>query len=208
MTHLQLVALALLAEDGPHNSGPDFGKGISLAEIGLHDGQMCVGQVGGEAVLLARRGDEVFAISATCTHYSGPLGDGILVDDTVRCPWHHACFSLRTGEALDNAAARSATGLDADSVRLLLQRFDVGGTIGVGPATIDRIGCDQRDGGVVLAVEVEHDVAEYLEVFADLAVAVDLVEAGQDGDDGAALGFAHLRQPAKKWRRRYPRSPG
>jgi NADPH-dependent 2,4-dienoyl-CoA reductase/sulfur reductase-like enzyme/nitrite reductase/ring-hydroxylating ferredoxin subunit len=79
-------------------SGPDLTEGVLLDE--LADGEMLLGHVGEEAVLLARRADEVFAIGATCTHYGGPLGEGLLVEDTVRCPWHHACFSLRTGEAL------------------------------------------------------------------------------------------------------------
>ena len=78
--------------------GPDLSAGVSAAEI--TDGGMLLGHVNGEAVLLARRGDEIFAIGATCAHYSGPLAEGLVVEDTVRCPWHHACFSLRTGEAV------------------------------------------------------------------------------------------------------------
>ena len=78
--------------------GPDLADGLPLAE--LADGRMLLGRVSDQAVLLARRGEEVFAIGATCTHYGGPLAEGLLVGDTVRCPWHHACFSLRTGEAL------------------------------------------------------------------------------------------------------------
>jgi len=80
-------------------SGPrDLSQATPISDI--PDGGMLSGQVGGEPVLLARRGSEVFAIGATCTHYGGPLPEGLMVDDTVRCPWHHACFSLRTGEAL------------------------------------------------------------------------------------------------------------
>ena len=77
---------------------PDLKNGISIAT--LPDGGKLLGTVDNEEVLLVRRGNELFAVGAHCTHYGGPLADGLVVDDEVRCPWHHACFSLRTGEAL------------------------------------------------------------------------------------------------------------
>src|SRR6476659_7206608 len=80
------------------STGPDLTLGLGIDT--LADGKMLAGHVGQDAVVLARRGNEFFAIDATCTHYNGPLSEGLMVDDTVRCPWHHACFSLRTGEAL------------------------------------------------------------------------------------------------------------
>ena len=87
-----------MAEDQAKPTGPDLAKGIPSAD--LADGGMLVGHVGEEKVLLARQGNAVFAVGAECSHYHGPLAEGLLVGDTVRCPWHHACFSLRTGEAL------------------------------------------------------------------------------------------------------------
>ena len=76
----------------------DLSKGIAASA--LTDGSMILGHVGDQDVVLARSGTEFFAIRAQCSHYRGPLVDGIIVGDTVRCPWHHACFSLRTGEPL------------------------------------------------------------------------------------------------------------
>jgi apoptosis-inducing factor 3 len=78
--------------------GPDLRNGIS--EQDMADGGMVVGHVEQHPVLLACRGQEFFAIDAHCTHYGGPLGEGLMVGETVRCPWHHACFRLRSGEAL------------------------------------------------------------------------------------------------------------
>jgi NADPH-dependent 2,4-dienoyl-CoA reductase/sulfur reductase-like enzyme/nitrite reductase/ring-hydroxylating ferredoxin subunit len=87
-----------MASHGNQDSGPDLEQGVSLSDFGSEN--RLLGRVGKKAVVLARAGDEIFAVGATCTHYSGPLGEGIVVGDTIRCPWHHACFSLRSGEAL------------------------------------------------------------------------------------------------------------
>ncbi|HEX9109184.1 MAG TPA: FAD-dependent oxidoreductase [Longimicrobiales bacterium] len=82
--------------------GPDLREGVALSEI--PEGGILAGHVGEESVLLYRYEDEVSAVGGTCTHYSGPLGEGVVEGDRVVCPWHHACFSLRTGEALKGPA--------------------------------------------------------------------------------------------------------
>jgi NADPH-dependent 2,4-dienoyl-CoA reductase/sulfur reductase-like enzyme/nitrite reductase/ring-hydroxylating ferredoxin subunit len=87
-----------MGDEAAKLSGPDFAQGVEFSTI--PDGTMLLGHASGEPVVLARRGDEVFAIGAICTHYGAPLEQGLLDGETVRCPWHHACFSLRTGEAL------------------------------------------------------------------------------------------------------------
>lgn len=99
-------------------SGPDLTRGVPLADVPA--GGMLLGHAGGQAVLLIRVADEVLAIGATCTHYGAPLADGLVIGDTVRCPWHHACFSARTGEALRppalNPVARYAVERRGDRV--------------------------------------------------------------------------------------------
>jgi len=84
--------------DSAANTSRDLTRGVKANSIA--DGGMILGEVGKDQVLLARTGDRFFAVGAHCTHYRGPLAEGIVVGDTVRCPWHHACFSLETGEAL------------------------------------------------------------------------------------------------------------
>lgn len=80
----------------------DLARGVALADI--PDGGVLAGTVGGEPVMLARWTDDagrvqLSALDATCTHNGAALPDGIRTGDVVRCPFHHACFDLRSGEA-------------------------------------------------------------------------------------------------------------
>ena len=96
-----------MAEASQDLEGPDFEKGCDIDKV--PDGGMLLGHAFGDAVLAARRGDELFVIGATCTHYGGPLAKGLMVDCTVHCPWHHARFDLRTGEAIAAPALNNVT---------------------------------------------------------------------------------------------------
>jgi len=96
-----------MSEAERKDHGPDFSLGVSAGEFPASG--LLRGHVGDDTVLVARSGEEYFAVGASCTHYGASLAEGVLVDDTVRCPWHHACFSLRTGEAIRAPAFDSLT---------------------------------------------------------------------------------------------------
>jgi len=92
-----------MAEEKAEPSGPDLALGIALSAF---TSETLLGHVGDQDVLLVRFGREIFAVDAHCSHYHGPLAEGLVVGESIRCPWHHACFDLRTGEA--TRAPRSA----------------------------------------------------------------------------------------------------
>ncbi|KMO29481.1 FAD-dependent oxidoreductase [Methylobacterium aquaticum] len=77
---------------------PDLARGIASGD--LPEGAMIEGTLGGDTVLLLRRDGAVRAIGARCTHLGAPLAKGIVAEGELRCPWHHARFSLETGEAV------------------------------------------------------------------------------------------------------------
>ena len=113
-----------MAEASSELEGPDLEKGYETENV--REGEMLLGHAFGEPILVARRGDDLFAIGATCTHYGGPLDKGLMVDCTVHCPWHHARFDLRTGEAI---AAPALNNVACYKIEKRGERFFVTGKI-------------------------------------------------------------------------------
>ena len=64
----------------------------------------------GVPILLVRRGDRIFAMAETCSHFSGPLSEGKLVGDSIVCPWHASRFALEDGRVLDGPAVEANKG--------------------------------------------------------------------------------------------------
>ena len=86
-----------MSEHSDELTGPDLTKGIDISSVSA--GQLVVGHAFGEPVLLVHVAPNWFAVGAKCTHYGAPLEQGVLVSETIRCPWHHACFQLHNGAA-------------------------------------------------------------------------------------------------------------
>src|SRR5688500_6567222 len=116
----RMTSEALVEATPEATTSPDLQQRVPVSA--LADGGMIAGHVGEDAVVLVRKGDQFFALDAVCTHYGASLAEGAIVGETLRCPWHHACFSLRTGSAVAAPAMRPlrvfSTVRDGDVVRV------------------------------------------------------------------------------------------
>lgn len=84
--------------DSNESAPPELAAGVELQKL-PPCGLLAVTADGEEAILV-RGASGLFAVGGRCNHLGGPLAEGIVVGDTVRCPWHHACFSAASGAAV------------------------------------------------------------------------------------------------------------
>jgi 3-phenylpropionate/trans-cinnamate dioxygenase ferredoxin component len=84
----------------------EFVKAIAATD--LAPGQGTEASVGGKAIALFNVGGTFYAISNTCLHRGGPLGQGFVEGTTVTCPWHNWTFDVTTGENVVNGDLKVA----------------------------------------------------------------------------------------------------
>ena len=101
-----------MSGDQNEPTGPDLSTGIPLAE--LTESKPFAGVVDGEPAMIVRSGGKLFCVGSKCTHYGGPLDEGLVIDGTVRCPWHHAAFSLETGRMIRTPALHDIPCFDVE----------------------------------------------------------------------------------------------
>lgn len=76
----------------------DVVTAVVCQESDLQDGQMKEVEVEDQKVLLVRTQGQYRAVGGKCSHYGAPLIKGVLLGDRVRCPFHGACFNVKTGD--------------------------------------------------------------------------------------------------------------
>ncbi len=84
-----------------------------VAESDMVEGKPLRANCNGVPILLVKKGDRVFALLETCSHLGGPLSEGEVVEDTVKCPWHGSRFALEDGRVVDGPAVHPQPCLDA-----------------------------------------------------------------------------------------------
>jgi len=95
---------------------------VVLEDAQLGDGEMRCVEADGTAVMVARNGGALYALSNRCSHRGGPLHEGTLDAGTVTCPWHDSVFDLRDGALIHGPAAYPQPAWDA---RVRMGRIEV-----------------------------------------------------------------------------------
>jgi NAD(P)H-dependent nitrite reductase small subunit len=75
---------------------------------------ICV-EVEDQRIALFNFGGQFYAIDDTCPHRGGPLSEGSITGEEVRCPWHGAQFNIKSGEV---TSPPSPTGVTKYNVRV------------------------------------------------------------------------------------------
>ncbi|WP_102126971.1 Rieske 2Fe-2S domain-containing protein [Deinococcus planocerae] len=78
-----------------------------LAEADLPENTPTRAEAGEVPVLLVRQGETVYALAETCSHLGGPLSEGRIEGDAIRCPWHGSLFRLSDGYVLESPSAHA-----------------------------------------------------------------------------------------------------
>ena len=86
---------------------PEFKKVATTSEVPGQSG-ICV-EIEGKRIAVFHVGGEFYAIDDTCTHKGAPLSEGTIEGDQVQCPWHGACFNLKTGAVISPPAPEGVT---------------------------------------------------------------------------------------------------
>lgn len=110
----------------------DYVEGVVCQESEIPDNGMKVCDLGsdGGKVLVVKQGGSLHAIGHKCSHYGASLVNGALGDGRVRCPWHGACFNLKTGDiedfpGLDSIPCYSVEVVEGGGVKVRARKSDL-----------------------------------------------------------------------------------
>ena len=98
-----------LNKEPPRDVTPPEGFEVVLHKDALPDGRIVEIIIAGRAIAVANVGGSFHAISNTCPHAEGPLGEGTLDGAIVTCPNHGWQFNVTDGSCKTNPYAKVQT---------------------------------------------------------------------------------------------------
>ncbi len=94
----------------------------------LPPGRMIYVDIDGLPIALANVGGTIYAFGDSCRHEGGSLSSGVLIDETVTCPWHGWTYNVRTGKAIVPPVGiripTYETRIDGDSIFVIVDWSD------------------------------------------------------------------------------------